>query len=433
MKVNAMIHSLGDTAEVDIIEKTGDNQYVADYNGVKCSAIYNPFVGLYYVDDKFGVIDEKCSKQGIKEEMVNTELIIPMASDLAKDLKMGRFFPFSQDGIDELQRKFEAVPSISKISPTLLKGRRLDIPAFEIEAKDKDFVGVPVSTCQLQMYDAKTGKTIAYGVMAKEFAEEVLKETKEPYYQFVGGKLDGMLFTSREDVEKIPEFAHRYMSDLSKEREMGRLVHSELLDNQPKFTDYVGPMLDGYRNGHPIIRYETQEVYDKLSENCATDGLKEDVYFDFFALIKNMDWRDYYDTETEGIEDIKNLIDYSPKTALDMLKEVEPESDYYNKAQALIKFIQDKLDVRHNLSSDTDIKKWYTLEYPSDECGNDLKSGVTFLDVWEGMKKGQEFYGMVFSQNKGDSIVRERIFGEMAEILDLDYEDVYQVWLKSDD
>lgn len=55
-----VIHSLnGELAEASILEKTGDNEYIAEYNGVKCSAIFNPFVGRYYVDDKYGVIKER--------------------------------------------------------------------------------------------------------------------------------------------------------------------------------------------------------------------------------------------------------------------------------------------------------------------------------------------------------------------------------------
>ena len=51
------IHSLGgEKREATIISKKGDNQYIADYNGVKCTAIFNPFVGAYYVDDVDGVI-----------------------------------------------------------------------------------------------------------------------------------------------------------------------------------------------------------------------------------------------------------------------------------------------------------------------------------------------------------------------------------------
>ena len=58
-KCECHIHSLnGGLAEATILERIGDNQYLADYNGVRCTAIFNYFVGAYYVDDKFGVIKE---------------------------------------------------------------------------------------------------------------------------------------------------------------------------------------------------------------------------------------------------------------------------------------------------------------------------------------------------------------------------------------
>lgn len=53
------IHSLdGELAEATILRKVGDNDYIAEYNGVKCHAIYNPFVAKFYVDDKCTVIKE---------------------------------------------------------------------------------------------------------------------------------------------------------------------------------------------------------------------------------------------------------------------------------------------------------------------------------------------------------------------------------------
>ena len=37
------IHSLnGALAEATIVDKVGDNKYIAEYNGVRCTAIYNP-------------------------------------------------------------------------------------------------------------------------------------------------------------------------------------------------------------------------------------------------------------------------------------------------------------------------------------------------------------------------------------------------------
>jgi hypothetical protein len=56
------IHSLdGELREATILERLGDNDYLAEYNGVKCHAIYNPFVNHFYVGDKYGVIKDKKS------------------------------------------------------------------------------------------------------------------------------------------------------------------------------------------------------------------------------------------------------------------------------------------------------------------------------------------------------------------------------------
>ena len=61
----AYIHSLKDhendrhvLGEATIIKKIGDNLYLAEVNGVKCTAVYNPFVGYYFVDDVYGVVKE---------------------------------------------------------------------------------------------------------------------------------------------------------------------------------------------------------------------------------------------------------------------------------------------------------------------------------------------------------------------------------------
>ena len=59
LKTRARIHSLdGQLAEVEIVEKRGDNEYVASFDGKRCSAIFNPFAGCFYVDDIYGKITE---------------------------------------------------------------------------------------------------------------------------------------------------------------------------------------------------------------------------------------------------------------------------------------------------------------------------------------------------------------------------------------
>jgi len=62
MRVQAYIHSLKDKVhdrhvlgEAEIIKSIGDNLYLAEYNGVRCTAIFNCFTGHYYVDDVYGI------------------------------------------------------------------------------------------------------------------------------------------------------------------------------------------------------------------------------------------------------------------------------------------------------------------------------------------------------------------------------------------
>jgi len=58
------IHSLdGEMREATIHKRLGDNDYLAEYDGVKCHAIYNPMVCQFYVDDKYGVIQDKKHEQ----------------------------------------------------------------------------------------------------------------------------------------------------------------------------------------------------------------------------------------------------------------------------------------------------------------------------------------------------------------------------------
>ncbi len=58
-KVTAHIRSLnGEKAEITVLKKVGDNDYIVDYEGVKCHALFNWFVCEYYADDVYGVVKE---------------------------------------------------------------------------------------------------------------------------------------------------------------------------------------------------------------------------------------------------------------------------------------------------------------------------------------------------------------------------------------
>ena len=42
--------------EITVLEKVGDNDYIVDYKGVRCHALFNWFVGAYFADDVYGRI-----------------------------------------------------------------------------------------------------------------------------------------------------------------------------------------------------------------------------------------------------------------------------------------------------------------------------------------------------------------------------------------
>jgi hypothetical protein len=54
-----VIHSLaGELDEAKIIGILDAERYIAEYKGVKCTAISNVFNGLWYVDDKYGILPD---------------------------------------------------------------------------------------------------------------------------------------------------------------------------------------------------------------------------------------------------------------------------------------------------------------------------------------------------------------------------------------
>jgi len=62
-QVQAMVHSLMALDTVTILSENGCNDVIAEYKGVKCTAIFNIFTGFYYVDDIYGIIKTPTPKQ----------------------------------------------------------------------------------------------------------------------------------------------------------------------------------------------------------------------------------------------------------------------------------------------------------------------------------------------------------------------------------
>jgi len=84
-KTMAYIHSLKDKktdsnyeAEVTIIEHRDNNHVIAEYNGIRCSAIFNAFNFSYYVDDVYGKLKEQPATLG-DENTIKTDCLSCLA------------------------------------------------------------------------------------------------------------------------------------------------------------------------------------------------------------------------------------------------------------------------------------------------------------------------------------------------------------------
>ncbi len=65
-QAKAMVHSLKAQDDVAILHENGSNDVVAEYKGIRCTAIFNPFAGMFYVDDIYGILPDqhKCPSCG---------------------------------------------------------------------------------------------------------------------------------------------------------------------------------------------------------------------------------------------------------------------------------------------------------------------------------------------------------------------------------
>ena len=76
------------------------------------------------------------------------------------------------------------------------------------------------------------------------------------------------------------------------------------------------------------------------------------------------------------------------------------------------------------------IKKFYLNTYPTDELGEELNENATFVGLLATLYDGGDVYDYI---GVGDSIIRERLFEELANQLNKDYDYVYDLWLKDVD
>ena len=73
------------------------------------------------------------------------------------------------------------------------------------------------------------------------------------------------------------------------------------------------------------------------------------------------------------------------------------------------------------------IKKWYTVAYPSDDMAGELYDHIDFLELYHALINKNDIYDFL---GASDSLIRERVFAKLSELLKVEYDYVYNLWLK---
>lgn len=143
--------------------------------------------------------------------------------------------------------------------------------AFKLTANDgKVLYLVPSTLSQVDVYDNQ-GNVLDTNVFWRYIIDEFVQTEEAGFvYQLVGGDCAGTY--TIDELKNLPCFDGKYTADQSEIRNNGGFTHRKELDNQPELNGYLGPMFNGWGKNHNVIlRYETQEVYDALSESYLTE------------------------------------------------------------------------------------------------------------------------------------------------------------------
>lgn len=75
------------------------------------------------------------------------------------------------------------------------------------------------------------------------------------------------------------------------------------------------------------------------------------------------------------------------------------------------------------------IREFYLETYPTDDLGNEINPHATFEGLFETLDRYRDVYEYI---GVGDSIIRERCFERLAEIMDCSYDVIYDQWMMAD-
>lgn len=69
---------------------------------------------------------------------------------------------------------------------------------------------------------------------------------------------------------------------------------------------------------------------------------------------------------------------------------------------------------------------WYTENYPTDDLGYEIHPEATFDGLFRQLDRYKDVYKYI---GVSDSVIRERVFERLAEVMECDYDYIYDQWM----
>lgn len=173
---------------------------------------------------------------------------------------------------------------------------------------------------------------------------------------------------------------------------------------------------------NPGLTVTTMEERDDTETFCTIRWMRDDIV-SAVNLVGDVN----LDREGPHAEEVEEIID----SVIDAIGDGLDESSTEHGWELIYQLIPDEAiekakELVSPVSDKEQVKGWYMRTYPNDELGEQIATTLTFGDALRAVPSGADFYAAL---GIGDSIVRERVFEELASRTGLGYDDIYERWL----
>lgn len=287
---------------------------------------------------------------------------------------------------------------------------------------------VPIDAEELSKYEKVTeSKKLNEDAWDDNFVINMLTDEKVYWKR----KSDGKEIVTSFDIFKKPTDPTEWKSEeeLTKYAlEEGKIILSNL--------DVAEKVFEGIDIDEELV--EETKTSDKLFDQLKELGMTKEQAESTVKAIVNIFKNKSPEIVKESVEDVlDNLSNETVNKVSDIISKIknlgwdgniDTIEDYYNKL-----FVKEgkSLEENTNKLKDINFKQWYMENVPEDNfLFDDLRDDTTFQDILDTLKAGNNVYDAMFKEGKGgDSTVRENVFSALSDMLNVDYDDVYYLWL----